>query len=295
MRVEQWPLTAAATNVLLELPSPDAKRGKGSADAGEAVKLALKELLLRGAYRIEVEERRLRSAKISLMPVEQSELPRSLAGFDDLIRPQTPDEISNVIAKSRKANSGMFERAGQLFLDELAERDLASCRTERLLFGLMKAQRWRRTASGEAWAADARAHLDQLEALPVLDPDDESRVDDAGRALATAGALGVMVPGGIAQLAMLDQLLRRRGDDSTSYAFAPTDGGTPFDPIESAGGLVDSAIGDAIGGVDSVTDAIDSMSSSIDSGVDSGVDSGGGSDAGGGGDGGGGGGDGGGG
>ena len=57
MADEQWPLTAAATQVLLDTPSADAKRG-ADPDKKATAKLALKELIFRGTYRIEIDENR---------------------------------------------------------------------------------------------------------------------------------------------------------------------------------------------------------------------------------------------
>ena len=53
METSQWPLTAASTQILIGLP-PAGVKGSKAPPAGEAFKLGLKELLVRGAFRIEV-------------------------------------------------------------------------------------------------------------------------------------------------------------------------------------------------------------------------------------------------
>ena len=53
METEQWPLTAAATQILLDTPSASARRG-AKPDLNAAAKLALKELIFRGAFTVEI-------------------------------------------------------------------------------------------------------------------------------------------------------------------------------------------------------------------------------------------------
>ena len=62
----QWPLTAAATQTLLALPPSSAPKGAKRPKPKDAVKLALKELILRGAFRIQIEKRRMRKDKVVL-------------------------------------------------------------------------------------------------------------------------------------------------------------------------------------------------------------------------------------
>ena len=66
-RVEtrQWPLRAAATP---------------------------KELILRGAYRIDVKKARWGSRKVTLLP-QEGRLPSSLESFDAALRPWTPGDV----------------------------------------------------------------------------------------------------------------------------------------------------------------------------------------------------------
>ena len=288
METQQWPLTAAATQTLLAIAASASPKGAGAPAPKEVVKLALKELLVRGAYRIQIEKRRFGKAKVTLYPQQAASLPWPLATFDGALRPHTPGEIGSVIKMARKYRKTLIKDVGELFLGELTQRDLVEQRTEKAL-GIFSTTRWRRTASGDAWAATAAQHVQRLQGLPS---EAESDPNSAARAAAAAGALALMVPVALAVLARLRRRSRRHGGD-LDMDFVYLSDGAAFDPFDSVGDLFDSALEGGIDGIDAGVDAIDSamdsVADSIDSAVDSGVDAGGGSD-GGGGDGGGGGG-----
>jgi len=281
----QWPLTAAATQTLLALPPSSAPKGAKPPKPKDAVKLALKELILRGAFRIQLEKRRMRKDKVILLPGDASGLPESLAFFDLYLRRYTPNEISMVVKGACQVNTTLIRDIGASFLEQLVEKGLAEPVKDKVL-GLFPRTRWRRTATGDAWAASATEHVARLEALPG---EAESNPETAATAVAAAGALVVMVPAALAAVARLRRKLSRHG----GHVHVAYGGDDDFDVFDGVGDMFDSAFeGDLDAGVDSIDSALDSVADSIDSGVDAGVDSGGGTGddgGGGGGDGGGGG------
>ena len=160
----QWPLTAAATHVLLELPASSAPKGGSAPAPKDAVKLALKELILRGAYEIRIEKRRLRQDKVTLWPGQAANLPERLAQFDFWLRPHTPNVIGKVIKGACQRNDTLIKDVGDSFFEEIVARGLVEQVHDKVL-GLFPRTRWRRTASGDAWAASAAEHVARMEAL----------------------------------------------------------------------------------------------------------------------------------
>ena len=268
----QWPLTAAATQILLELPLSSAPKGGPAPEPKDAVKLALKELILRGAYAIQIQKRRFRKDKVTLLPGQASAaLPGTLAQFDSALRPYAPDEIGKVIAGARRARPKLIKDMGELFLEELVTWSLVEAVHDKVL-GLFPRTRYRRTASGDAWASSATQHVARLQALPQ---EAESQPQTAAQAAAVAGALVLMVPAALAAIFRLRRRSRRLGGD-LDLSFGYLD----FDLFDGVGDMFDSALDGGLdgldAGIDAVDSALDSVADSIDSGVDSGVDSGGG-------------------
>ena len=268
----QWPLTAAATEILLALPLSSAPKGGSAPDPKDAVKLALKELILRGAFRIQIEKRRLRKDKVTLLPGQASApLPATLAQFDSALRPHTPDQVAKVVAAARRGNPKLIKEVGDLFLQELVGWGLVEAMHEKVL-GLFSRTRYRRTASGDAWAASASQHVARLQALP---DEAESQPQTAAQAAAVAGVLVLMVPAALSAIFRLRRRGRRFGGDlDLDFGYVG------FDLFDGVGDMFDSALEGGLdgldAGVDAVDSALDSVADSIDSGVDSGVDSGGG-------------------
>ena len=281
MASEQWPLTAAATQILLGTPSADAKRG-AEPDKKAAAQLALKELIFRGAYRIEITKKRRRD-EIRLMPQPHVEVPKPLQTFHGRVRKQAPGEIKTVMRQAAQKHRNLLDSLEQQVRGELKKRKLIESRKERRL-GLFKKERWVRTATGDSWADDAYGHVQALEALPERGETDPR---DAVAAVVAAGAALILVPESLGWVARLRGA--HGGDFDLDFD------GLDFNAFGATDGLLDS-VGDVdLGGVDAgvsaVDSALDSVSSSIDAGVSAGADAGGGGDFGGGGDGGGGGGD----
>lgn len=286
METSQWPLTAAGTVILLSLPGSSAAKGARAPAAKDAVKLGLKELILRGAYRIRIERKRLGRDKVILIPEHQPPLPPALARFDWTLRQHTPGEIAAVIRTARRRQPRLIADLGSLFLTELSTRGLITQRAAKVLM-IFPTVRWRRTDSGDAWALAADQHLQLLRALP---PEVDRQPWWAARTAAAAGALVLLVPAALAALGRLRRRSRRHGGDvDLTFLYVNDDhGGVHFDPFDAVGHLFDSVFQDGFDSFDGLDNAMASVVGSIDAGVDSGVDSGagdgGGGDGGGGGD-----------
>ena len=209
--VRQWPLTAAATQMLLAVPASNAKP-LGLPAPKDSVKLGLKELIVRGAYRVDIDQGRWVSKKVTLLPQEPPALPRALERFDAALRPWAPAEIGDVIKRARKANPKLIAELGELFQAELSDLGLIASQKGKVL-GLFPVTKWSRTASGDAWAATGAQHLDRLASLPV---EVESDPQSAARVAATAGALTLMVPAAMAAVARLH---RRGGSRGLAMGF----------------------------------------------------------------------------
>lgn len=157
MEVWQWPFTAPATQMLVSVPGPNEKPGDLPRYT-VPLKLALKELILRGAYRLEFEQRRSRSRKVRLVPQDGATLPPSLESLDAALRPWAPAEIPDVIRRARKARSKWWGSLGELaedpFRKELLDHGLITEHKVKRL-GLLQLTRYaqsratpgRRTAS----------------------------------------------------------------------------------------------------------------------------------------------------
>jgi len=297
VEIQQWPLTAAATALLLALPPAPPEGGPvpqptqkemgyllGVSDAQDAVCLALKELIVRGAYRIQMGDTRFwRIGDVVLLPQQPPPLPWPLAKLDGVLRPHTPGYVAAVVKHACGARglwAGGEKLAGELGSlpgTELTERGLAELRTGKGLRGLQNYLSSRRTASGDAWARTAEQHVQRLEGLPQ---ESEHSPQTAARAAAAAGALALLVPASLASLARLRGRSRRRGGD-LDLDFAYVSDGVAFDPFDAVGDLYDSAleggwptkaartVGDLLGlegkgEVDAVNIALDSMRGSID-------------------------------
>jgi len=282
----QWPLTAAATGMLLDIPSANARRG-WVPDEKAAAKLALKELIFRGSLRVAVERRRRRD-RVTLTLGPEVVVPTPLKHFNRQIRRKAPGDVKEVVRAAAKLNYQLFRRVEQKARDELTGRELIEQREERRL-RLFSSDRWVRTAAGDAWASDAEAHLARLERLsPAAERDPAEAVAVA----VAAGAVVVLVPAALGPLERVRHSGGYAGSAVPAAAVGP--GGEGFDPfaavdalVEAVGGGLDAVAEGIDSGLDAVSSALDSVSGSIDAGVGAGVDSGGG----GGGDGGGGGGD----
>jgi len=250
------------------------------------VKVAVKELLLRGALTMEVERRRFGRDRVTLSAGRgPGELPLPLARLHHALAPQLPGEIQQVVKAARAQNPQLVLEVGSGACAELSERGLI----EQLPFkrlGLFSSKGWVRTTSGEAWARAGAGHLDRLRGLGR---EMESDPDSGMQAAAAAGPMLVMVPAAMGPVAREDR--RRRDEGSAPFVYGGGGGGVggdadaDFDLFQGLDGLLGS-------GMDAVDGGLDAAAGAIDGAIDSGIDAGGfgGDGGGGGGDGGGGGG-----
>lgn len=279
VEVWQWPFTAPATRMLVWVPGPNEKPGDLPRYT-VPLKLALKELILRGAYRLEFEQRRSRSRKVRLVPQDGATLPPSLESLDAALRPWAPAEIPDVIRRARKARSKWWGSLGELaedpFRKELFDHGLITEHKVKPL-GLLRLTRYTRTESGDAWAADGVQCLERLETLPA---EVENDPQSAARFAAVAGALTLMVPAALASVARLHGRRRSRGGDlDVGEPFFTGDGSeVAFDPFDAVGDLFETVLDESLdsidAGIESMDAAFEEVAGSIDSAVDSGVDAG---------------------
>lgn len=117
METWQWPLTAAATDLLLRMPASTHKPGPLPAPK-DAVKLAIKELMVRGAYRLETYQHQWGMPVTYLVPQQPPGLPPSLAGADAALRPFSPATVKDVLGNARKADPLLLAHLGGLFRDD---------------------------------------------------------------------------------------------------------------------------------------------------------------------------------
>ena len=283
---DPWPLSAPATQMLLALPEAGAKPRR-LREHTEPVKVALKELLLRGAVTMEVEHRRFGRDRVTLAAGrDPGPLPPSLDRLLTAVRPQLPGEIQAVLKSARALNPHLVLKVGSGACAELVDRGLI----EELPFkrlGLFSSKGWVRTTSGEAWARAGAGHLDRLRGLGR---ELESDPDGGMQAAAAAGPMLVMVPAAMGPVAREDR--RRRDEGSAPFVYGGGGGGgvggdvgSDFDLFQGLDGLLGS-------GMDAIDGGLDAAAGAIDGAIDSGIDAGGfgGDGGGGGGDGGGGGG-----
>ncbi|MDQ3720570.1 MAG: hypothetical protein M3350_07305, partial [Actinomycetota bacterium] len=265
MEIQQWPLTAAATQILLDTPPAGAKRG-AKPDPKAAAKLALKELIFRGAFTVEV--RHHREEYLVLHWHGEVELPKSLRSFHrDLRPPASPPKVDMMIRLARDRHPTLLQDLEVQLRGELTRRQLVEERRERR-WGLLSDTGWVRTASGDTWTADAEAHLDGLGTLASEHDVDHRR---AATVVAAAGAALILVPAATQLLARVHDA--RGAFPPHPYLSVPADaeGAASFDPFGAVGGLLASVTGEGVDsgveGVDSAvqgTDSSDSLDSALD-------------------------------
>lgn len=278
MNASPWPLSAAATQLLLDLRTD----GAPSTSTQTISRVAVKELVLRGHLRIVgVRKRRLRSTVVTVAcpgPSAASQLPAPL----DLLAlhlPASPgEELAKLVREGAKGNSSLYSKdlkaAG---LAELRRHGLTEDRVKKTL-GFWPTTFPAPTAAGIEAQARARQDVATASTLRDLARGDEATALRAARAV---GVLILLVPGGLAVVASLASRWSLGGGGHS--AEFDIDG---FDVLAAcADGLGDALdqIGDDASGFDG---AFDAVASAVDSGIDSGVSDGGG-DGGSGGDGGG--------
>lgn len=275
MSTETWPLSAAATQLLIDLRTD----GPGNTASQTISRLAVKELVVRGQLRIlAVRKRRLRSTVVTVANNPHAvsrELPPPLYLLATSLPATDGDDLSKVIRKAAKAFPKLFSSELKASaLEELTQSGLTEERYRKVL-GFWPSSYQAPTPLGEQWAARARSDAAHVESLrPLLDADPNTAYS-AARSL---GALLLLAPSGLAIAVALASKWR----DGLGQGLDAAVGAGGFDVLESLGdslGDLLSTIGDLdFGGLDSAFDAI---GSAVDSGIDSGVSDGGGDGGGG--------------
>ncbi|MBJ7471665.1 MAG: hypothetical protein JHD16_10205 [Solirubrobacteraceae bacterium] len=268
MTTSPWPLSAAATRLLVDLREDRAP----STTTKTISQLTVKELILRGHVRVlSVNKRRMRSTIVTVAtaaPGSVGPLPPPL----DVLARELPvtgsEELSKLIRKAAKGNSTLFSvELEKAALNELKARGLAENRVRKVL-GFWPSTFVAPTAAGRELAARADADLTHAVNLRGLAEHDENA---AMRAVQTLGVLILLAPAGLAVLGGLAQRWRRRGGRAAGEL--DLDG---FDVLaacaETLGDVMDS-LGDDFGSFDA---AFDAVASSVDSGIDSSMSDGGG-------------------
>ena len=223
-----WPLSAPATALLRDPRT----------DASLLLRLALRELVVRGVVRVSrLDERRWRSTAVELAPggTAPDALPPPLARLAEALLPRLrPQGIAAHAAVQKAAGwrADLATRVRDAARDELRATGLLRPESQRLL-GVVPRTRWTLTPSGRAWAGSA--------------------------ADGTVAAAGVLPATGL--LLVLDQELQRRLRDDAGVEVSSSWG--------DADGL-DAVLGDAGPALDSAADG--------GSGGDGGGDGGGGGD-----------------
>ena len=263
--------------MLLALPA-SSDRPRRLREDTEPVKVALKELLLRGSVTMEVEHRRFGRDRVTLAAGrDPGPLPPPLDRLLTAVRPQLPGEIQEVLKSARALNPHLVLKVGSGACAELVERGLI----EELpfkRFGLVSSKGWLRTTSGDSWARAGAGHLDRLRGL---DRELETDPDGGMQAAAAAGPMLVMVPAAMGPVARENR--RRRDEGSAPFVYGGGAGGGVGGDIDSDFDLFDGLDGLLGSGIDAIDGGLDAAAGAIDGAIDSGVDAGGGGDGGGGG------------
>lgn len=252
-----WPLSAAATQLLR----------RPRTQKPEVVRLALKELIVRRAWRLDVERRRgrlgrervTRTLRPGPAPVPAQPVLREL---DASLRQVAPGggELRGIVQHVMEADRKLPTRLQEAAREELAARGLVALERSRIL-GVVPRTKAVPTAAAEGWRRAAEARMSGL------------RGADAATVAALGGLVLLLDP---APMAELDATLKRLRDQGSGGGDGGSGGST-----DSADGL-DLDLGDF--------SVLDDLDGGFDSDVDAGSSDGGG-DGSGGGDGGGGGGD----
>ena len=143
MHDSRWPLSAAATRLLLELP-PAGSRPRPSRAGTDPLKLVLKELLARGVLTMNVKHRSGGERVILGAGEQPDSLPTPLWRLDDGLRRHLPGEVGQVLKQARRRNPHLIEEIANGTRDELVEHRLIEQHSFRRL-GLVRAQGWTRT------------------------------------------------------------------------------------------------------------------------------------------------------
>lgn len=277
MSTETWPLSAAATQLLMDLRDD----GPVATTAQTISRLTIKELVMRGDLQVvSMKKRMWRKTEVFVRTNPNGATLPLPAPLDLMVRylPATSgDDLAKLIKKARKANATLFSKdLKDAALADLKARGLAEDRYRKVL-GFWPSSFVAPTASGHQWAARARQDTAGAVSLPAIAERDPQL---AFRTATALGALLLLAPGGLAIAIGLSQKWRE-GLASGLDAAMVIDGDTWLDSLDDTlGNLID------VIGTGNFDGAFDAIADAVDSGIDSGVSDGGGdggSDGGGGG------------
>jgi len=224
-----WPLSAAATALLRE---PGLR--------GDAVlKLALRELVLRGVVLAELGEPPCRDGQLTLRPGGRSAtgLPVPLPRLARALLPHVPAdgaEASTVVQQSVAGRYQLLDELRTEARDTLTAQGLLTAQRSRVL-GVIPRTRWLRSPTGELWAAVPRG----------LERD---------RGAAVAAAAGSAAPAVGLLLALDAEVARALRDDGDASVLFGIDG-------DLDGRTLDAVLGDVGTGLDGAVDGGGSGSS----------------------------------
>lgn len=277
MSTDDWPLSAAATQLLADLRED----GAPLTPPQTISRLAVKELVLRGHIRIlEVKKRKWRSTSV-LVQVGPAASAAHLPAPLDLLAARLPqtsrDELSSVIKSAAKHHPTLFSKdLRDAALEDLRRHGLVEDRAKKVL------KVWTTTfpaptERGRNGIAHAQHRIHQAASLPVLEKDaDRAAAVTAARSL---GALVLLAPAGLIAATELSEWVReqmRRGGQALADVDV-TGLDDAFDVLaacgDALGHVIDSLGGDIASAIDG---SLDSAVSAIDSGIDSGISAGGG-------------------
>jgi hypothetical protein len=174
-----WPLSAPATALLRDPRTAP----------GALLRLALRELVVRGAVTVHpVDRRGRRPATVRLAPggVSVGGLPSALRPVAEALLPHLAGDstsAADAVSKASGWRADLASRAREAARQELRTAGLLAEERDRLL-GVVPRTRWRLTPSGQAWArsagsAPAAAALPAAGLLLALDDDLQRRWRDA--------------------------------------------------------------------------------------------------------------------
>lgn len=229
--MEQWPLDAASSQALIDCA--EGQRRYASRNSQEIVRLALVELVVRSALRMEVVAMPIVHHRVSLQAGDRHAVPASLAAVHDEICAELPEDLEKALKRAKKKHRRLADDFVEALDTELAGQGLLYREPEKRS-RWASAPRWRCTPAGEAWAETATQHVDALIELG-------SRIDRdltwAASTVIAAGPVSTIVP------IAWGHVVRLRDERTVSSELGSLGREAPLQPIEAIGRLADTAPG----------------------------------------------------